>query len=248
MYPAEVREQALQLLQTPRSLNAISNQLGVARSTLRTWRDHPVAHRPRCVRCGPEPGCPPQRAYAHLLGLYLGDGCLSRAPRDVFFLRIVCCNDYPHLVDECETSLLAVRPGRVWRVAAPGCTHVTAAWKHWPCLFPQHGAGSKHTRTIELEPWQIAIVEHHPGPFLRGLFHSDGCRVANWTERMVAGQRKRYTYPRYFFTQKSTDIMGLCQWALGLLGIGYTMPTPDNLSVARKADVAALDEHVGPKS
>ena len=28
------------------------------------------------------------------------------------------------------------------------------AWKHWPCLFPQHGPGRKHERKIRLEAWQ----------------------------------------------------------------------------------------------
>jgi len=28
-----------------------------------------------------------------------------------------------------------------------------------------------------LTDWQREIVERHPADFLRGLFHSDGCRV-----------------------------------------------------------------------
>ena len=31
--------------------------------------------------------------------------------------------------------------------------------KHWPCLFPQHGPGRKHTRKIELEQWQVIFVQ-----------------------------------------------------------------------------------------
>ena len=87
----------------------------------------------------------------------------------------------------------------------------------------------------------------HPGRFLRGLFNSDGCRVANWAIRPVAGQLKRYEYPRYMFSNESADIMALCQWALDLLGIAWRMPRPNALSVAQKA-VALLDEQVGPKS
>jgi hypothetical protein len=65
-------------------------------------------------------------------------------------------------------------------VARTGCHAVTSYTDHWLCLFPQHGPGKKHTRHIELAPWQSAIVADHPGRFLRGLFHSDGCRVTNW--------------------------------------------------------------------
>ncbi|MHC3468677.1 hypothetical protein ACYF6T_08185 [Streptomyces sp. 7R007] len=35
-----------------------------------------------------------------------------------------------------------------------------------------------------------------PAYSLRGLIHSDGCRVTDWTIRMAAGERKRYEYPR----------------------------------------------------
>jgi hypothetical protein len=42
--------------------------------------------------------------------------------------------------------------------------------------------------------------------------------------------------------------MGLCQWALDLVGIPWRMPRRNALSVARKEGVAALDLVVGPKS
>jgi hypothetical protein len=128
---------------------------------------------------------------------------------------------------------------------------VQSSWKHWPCLFPQHGPGRKHNRRIELEPWQAAIVEEHPGRFLRGLFHSDGCRVTNWTERVVAGERKRYEYPRYFFSNKSDDIRKLFADTLDKVGVEWTTlargSDPFNISIARKASVALMDAHVGPK-
>lgn len=120
-------------------------------------------------------------------------------------------------------------------------------WKHWPCLFPQHGPGRKHERPIVLEPWQREIVERYPGALLKGLFHSDGCRITNWTVRQVAGQPRRYEYPRYFFSNESTDIMGICSSALDQLGVAWRMARPNLLSVARREAVARLDEHVGPK-
>ena len=92
------------------------------------------------------------------------------------------------------------------------------------------------------------MVTEHTGRFLRGLFHSDGCRITNWTTRSVAGEVKRYEYPRYFFTNKSSDILGLCADALDRLGVAFTRPRPDTISVARRAAVARLDRHVGPKS
>ena len=58
---------------------------------------------------------------------------------------------------------------------------------------------------------QREIVERQPGQFLRGLFHSDGCRITNWTQRVVAGELQRYEYARYVFTNHSSDVMGLCE-------------------------------------
>ena len=114
---------------------------------------------------------------------------------------------------------------------------------HWPCLFPQHGPGKKHDRPIELASWQQETVNDHAGHFVRGLIHSDGCRATN----RVVKSDKTYTYPRYMFSNESVDIMGLCQASLDRLGIGWRMCRRNLLSVARRADVAALDRHVGPK-
>jgi hypothetical protein len=105
----------------------------------------------------------------------------------------------------------------------------------------------KHQRPIVLETWQRDIVERYPGAFARGLFHSDGCRITNWTTRIVAGRVKRYEYPRYFFSNESTDILAICGWTLDLLGVQWRLPRRNLLSVARAASVAILDEHVGPK-
>ena len=75
---------------------------------------------------------------------------------------------------------------------------------------PAARAGPQARAPIVLEDWQREIVEEHPGDFLRGLFHSDGCRVNNWATRIVAGQMKRYDYPRWMFVNRSDDILDLC--------------------------------------
>jgi hypothetical protein len=149
---------------------------------------------------------------------------------------------------ECAAAIRAIRPNNtVSHLSRQGCTCVTARWKHWPCLFPQHGPGMKHTRPIVLAPWQEEIVAAHTGAFLRGLFHSDGCRMTNWTRRMVGGVERRYEYPRWFFTNKSTDILGLCSTSLDRLGIAHRFSRPETISVARREAVAAMDRIVGPK-
>ena len=90
-----------------------------------------------------------------------------------------------------------------------------------------------------------------PWEFVRGLIHSDGCRITNWTTRLVGGERKRYEYPRYFFTNKSDDIRKLFTDTLTAVGVEWTTlargSDPFNISVARRASVALMDAHVGPK-
>jgi hypothetical protein len=162
---------------------------------------------------------------------------------------VTCDLAYPAIVDDVSASIRAVRPGgNVYRVLAPGCVNVQSNWRHWPCLFPQHGPGRKHDRPIVLEEWQRRIVEAHPGPFLRGLFHSDGCRAKNWTRRLVAGEWKRYDYPRWQFTNVSSDIRELCCWALDLAAIPWRQSNHKTISVSTRAGVARLDELIGPKS
>ena len=199
-----------------------------------------------CARCDQIPLDRP--SYAYLLGSYLGDGHVTHGSRTAC-LWIYCDDAWPGVRAEIESAMGAVMPRATVSVTPrTGSSAVKSFTVHWLCLFPQHGPGMKHTRPIVLEPWQQEVVEQHTGLFLRGLFHSDGCRITNWTTRRVAGEIKRYTYPRYFFSNESADIMGLCQGALDRLGVAWRMPRPNALSVARREAVAALDVHVGPKS
>ena len=136
---------------------------------------------------------------------------------------------------------------KVFAVRKVGCTLLKSTSKHWPCLFPQHGPGRKHTRKIALEPWQEEIVQALPGAFVKGLFHSDGCRVTNRVRRCGPKGDRWYAYPRYFFSNESADILGLCAAALDLLNVSWRFSRRNVISVARREAVARLDEIVGPK-
>ncbi|WP_183099125.1 helix-turn-helix domain-containing protein [Nocardioides pelophilus] len=229
---------------------------GVSLKTIRRWRrlyqrrGLPRGQQHTSVQC---PICDhvelDTAAYAELLGWYLGDGHISQGRRGVFSLHVI--NDEKYSDDNRRLRVLmsSVKPGgRPHTRNAPGAVITTVSWRHWPCLFPQHGPGRKHERPIVLEEWQRQIVEAHPGPFLRGLFHSDGCRVLNSTTRTVAGEVRRYHYPRWQFSNASADIRELCCWALDLVGIAWRQSNPRVVSVSRREAVAALDALIGPKS
>jgi hypothetical protein len=247
MYGPPLREQAASLRAEGHTWSDISRRLGVSRSTLRGWHDHggAAARRCECARCGEVEL--DGEAYAALLGFYLGDGCLSRAAR-YWALRVACDATQPRVIADVTRCIQLVRPGaRVFHLRRPGCVMVTAHWQHWTCLFPQHGPGRKHDRTIALDDWQRAVVEDHPGAFLRGLFHSDGSRVRNWATRPVGGVTKRYDYPRWQFTNVSADILELCCWALDLVDVPWRRSRWNCVSVSRRAAVARLDELIGMK-
>ncbi|MEJ8647446.1 helix-turn-helix domain-containing protein [Streptomyces sp. MS1.AVA.3] len=256
MYDITTRAHALSLVAQGRSLNSVSRQTGISRYAIRSWqaRIEPLSHKAECPRCEPVPQPPKDaEAYAYLLGLYLGDGCLSKQPRRRgYALRIACADAWPGLIAACRDAVKAVRPtNSVCVIQREGCVMVTSYSHHWLCMFPQHGPGKKHERPIVLEPWQQQIVDAHPWDFLRGLIHSDGCRITNWTTRTVGGKRKRYEYPRYFFTNMSTDILRLCTDTLDKVGVEWKPARQSrraqNISVARKSSVALMDRHIGPK-
>jgi hypothetical protein len=230
----------------------VAQIVGVPLRTVRNWRTEkrraPGSDRRKrnCPRCD---GVPlDELAYAYLLGLYLGDGCLTRKTKDVYLLSIACCDAWPGLITAAKDATRRVMPlSAVFSRQYGGMTEVNSTSKHWPCLFPQHGPGMKHTRKIELAEWQQVIVDRYPGDFVRGLIHSDGCRGINRVRRVLADGDHWYEYPRYLFVNMSQDILGLCGQALDRLGVEWRFSKPTTISVAKKDAVALLDASVGPK-
>ncbi|MBV8160523.1 MAG: hypothetical protein JO265_06330 [Acidimicrobiia bacterium] len=229
----------------------IARVSGVPRETVRRWlaagAEEVLADRAGNARdlhrCALAEAAPPG-PYAYLLGQYLGDGHITRHPRDVYRLVISCCDDYPGIIEECTSAMRAVMPtNTVGYRSRPGVVAVSSYSKHWPCLFPQHGPGHKHERRIVLTPWQEGAVQVHAREFIRGLIHSDGCRATN----RVRGQGRWYAYPRYFFKNESADIRMLFGWACDLVGVEWRYNRYNSISIARRESVALLDLFVGPK-
>lgn len=165
---------------------------------------------------------------------------------DVYELRLFLDSRYPAIIREAATAITVVLPNNrptTLRHSFYNLMKVVCSSKAWPALFPQHGAGRKHKRKIQLEGWQQAITRSNPEKLVRGLIHSDGCRF-------VAHQRcgdRVYRYPRYCFDNRSRGIMQIFCDHLDLLGIRWTMSNPESAQIARRQAVRQLDEFVGPK-
>ncbi len=103
-----------------------------------------------------------------------------------------------------------------------------------------------HTRPIFLSDWQQELAETWPDLLLKGLIQSDGCRFVNTG-------RGEWRHPRYAFSNVSTDITSIFCSARDSLGLRWTAAFPKSetaavaIYVSRKADVARLDQLVGPK-
>jgi hypothetical protein len=255
MYGPAMRDRALALLDDGLTTREVCFATGIDLSTLGAWLDSRQTDqksRAHCPRCAAERTLPePTLNYAYLLGLYLGDGYISVGgdpAKGVWKLRITCADAWPGLIQECAGAIKSVRPhNKVLTQQRQGCTEVLSYSKHWPCLFPQHGPGQKHTRKIELADWQQVIVDRHPGDFVRGLFHSDGYRGVNRVRGTLSDGDRQYEYPRYLFVNMSEDILRLCGQALDELHVAWRFSKPTTISVARRDAVARLDEFVGPK-
>jgi hypothetical protein len=115
-----------------------------------------------------------QQDYAYLLGLYLGDGNITKV-RNVYRIRITLDARYPGIIQSCSRAIQTILPnnqvGIVERYYKDrlSCVDVSCFHKFWPEVFPQHGEGKKHLRKIQLEDWQQVIVDTYPLEFFRGL-------------------------------------------------------------------------------
>jgi hypothetical protein len=214
-----------------------------------------------CPRCGHDEhdfeSLP--RAYVYLLGLYLGDGCISEHRRRVHKLRIFLDLSYPAIIEECVRAVRMVMPankvhrqersGSYSSSDEPSNVQVSSFSKSWPCLFPQHGPGAKHTRRIWLAQWQQELAERWPEALLRGLIQSDGCRFTN-----TRGKADTWSAPRYAFANVSTDVTSIFCTACDKVGLRWTAAFPKDetkavtIYVSRKDDVARMDGFIGPKT
>jgi Homeodomain-like domain/LAGLIDADG-like domain len=239
----ESRAEILRLVEEGINDCEIARRTGVPRTAVRDIRHTAPTGRPACPRCWRlmKPIAPTPESYAELLGLYLGDGCISSMGR-THRLRIALDSGYPRIVAETSALLGEVFPQHAigTTVADGGATTVVWVYaSHLPCLFPQHGPGKKHHRSMLLEPWQEECLRAAPWRFLRGCFRSDGCAFVNRTGR--------YAYLSYDFTNYSVEILDAYARVCDLVGVMYRR-YPRSIRIYRRPSVALFEAHVGLKT
>jgi hypothetical protein len=231
----------------------VAARTGIPRSTVLRWRRRDL---PPGARLGSVQGSAwkveASDAYSYLLGCYLGDGHLTHTHPTTWVLRVACDQKYPEIIREIMTAMRLTFPGRepTRFASSTGASDVVAICH--PAVrraFPQHGPGRKHLRTIVLDDWQRMLTIAHPRALIRGLIHSDGCRVVNrFRTKLPSGRVAEYAYVRYFFSNLSEDIRRIFAQHCALLGIRVTQSNHRNLTVSHRDSVALLEQFVGPKA
>jgi len=168
--------------------------------------------------------------YSFILGLYLGDGCISKLPRTkklsiyldlkyeklnkyIEFVMKELFNKQPYIIDYSKIKNDKNRFNMI-EIIYHNC--------NLGILFPHEGVGNKHLRKIELSDWQKEILV--PEEFIKGLMFSDGCFYYDKFN-------KKYFYN---FSNCSTDIANLCVEYLNKIEIINNMHTKKTLSKKSK--------------
>ncbi len=259
MHPPAARAEAEKLIAAGVNDCEISRRTGIPRATIRDWRRPSYVRKidtqvcPRCWESA-KPIWFSSRDYAELLGLYLGDGCVSPGPR-AYRLRISLDEKYPSIIEDTRALLDRCMPDNRVDVVGGKSTkgkfvNVSTYSRHWPCLLPQHGPGKKHLRAIQLERWQVAHLDAEPWAFLRGLIRSDGCVFINITDARGPGP---YEYLSYSFSNKSADICRLFCESCERVGVDYRCTFTRSrrlwqVRINRRASVARMLARIGVKA
>jgi hypothetical protein len=177
--------------------------------------------------------------YAYALGLYLGDGCIDKGPREVYRMRVTLTKTDAVVIHRCMRVLGQLFP--INKVNAiprktEGATDITLHSKSLKSAFPQHGLGKKHHRKIWLADWQKEITHSCPEWLLAGLIDSDGCRLNAYYKR------EDQSYLRYDFTNFSSDILEIFADHAKRLNLHFTYPKTTRIAFYSRKDVQQIEE------
>ena len=179
---------------------AISRHTGIPRPTVRDWRCRPqvLTRIPAgSMACGVDHdfAALPAAPYSYLLGLYLGDGCISRSRR-VWRLRVVLDTKYPAIIDRCREAIDMLMPAQRARVMQlpKNCAEVSRTPNIGRACSPSTAPAKSTpdcTRTV-------AASAHRPGH--RGI-HSRPDPQRRLSRRRQRSQREKHPLPLHEYVR-----------------------------------------------
>lgn len=245
--------EVMKLLETGMKISDIAKLTGINRSSISNWK----CRKGRGTYLTPTEGLTPveylhllrdgwsdvdAEDYSYILGLYLGDGCIYSMPRTKI-ITFTLDKKYPKL-NEYTVEVL----GRFFNKKPLICDRskqnrgnaidIKICSSKLDLIFPQHGRGVKHRRSITLSDWQINLINH--GSLVKGLIMSDGCYYFD-------SHNKKHMYS---FSNKSEDIVRILSRSLTELNIAFDISKSKNsytLRVCRTSDVSKLFDLIGNK-
>ena len=241
-YTEEQRSQALSLFSENNNASQTAQKLSIPRHVVRAWVTGGVtrAEDSKIELINPlEFNLSQKKAYSYILGLYLGDGCVSKTHKEnVFRMRIVLDTKYGDMNDYAVKNMKILFPDNkvsTYKRLNENCIELSVYSTQLIGLFPQSGLGKKHNRKIELAQWQIDNIV--PVNFVQGLFHSDGSYYFCQSK-----------YPAYSFTNLSLDIKELYSSYLSRLNVSCSGGLNAKSIYSYGKQALALKELIGTKT
>src|SRR5690554_2029973 len=108
------------------------------------------------------------KSYSYLLGSYLGDGYINLITnKRSYKLRISCDSKYLDVINRNRKAITNIFRYNKVNIADKyyndklSSHDIMVHSNHIPELFPQWKGGVKHKRKIELENWQLSIINNY---------------------------------------------------------------------------------------
>lgn len=248
-------EAVMEMLSTGIKISEIALATGINRSTISNWKQRNGRNLIKTVSHDGEGADRYLKTfigdmnesrrldYSYLLGLYLGDGCIYKLPK-TYKLTITLDKKYGALNDYTISafSRFFEKPAYVFDRSLHGRGNAIDIITHsctLPVIFPQHGIGRKHDRSIELSEWQLSLIDS--ASIVKGLIMSDGSIYVE----------SRNAYTNLNFTNKSEDIIRILEKFLTELGIEFNTHLKKNgkfmTTICRQDAVKRLISLIGTK-
>jgi DNA-binding transcriptional regulator WhiA len=241
-YTEELIQKVLEDYNSGKNKSQLEKEYNISRSTIRYWIDNKDSifipkTTDKTLDVIIQEIKNNKETYNYILGLYLGDGCIS--PHKMSYkLRITQDNKYPKSIIDIKNILNSFFPNNTFTCNPKGCTVIGIYDKNLPLYFPQHAPGKKHDRKIKLADYQRDNLDYEN--LMKGLWVSDGS--------YYLAQKK---YECYNFTNKSTDIISLFEECLNSFNIAYRKRMKKNgvwiLEITKKSEVSKMKDLIGVK-